>query len=178
MKKQNKLYIAYGSNLHLEQMALRCPKAKVVGTAVLNGYVLEFKGSRQFAVATITPCEGSSVPVLVWEITPKDERSLDFYEGFPNLYYKENLRVDLDGKPTETMVYIMTAGNRHGKPSARYYQTIREGYKSAGFDVSGLDAAVFRSHQKAEKNPATKNASRHAEQAADDAAETANHSGV
>ena len=29
-------YIAYGSNLSVEQMPRRCPEAKIVGTAVLK----------------------------------------------------------------------------------------------------------------------------------------------
>ena len=35
---RNKLYLAYGSNLNLEQMANRCPTAKVVGNSKINGY--------------------------------------------------------------------------------------------------------------------------------------------
>ena len=40
---KEKLYIAYGSNINLEQMAHRCPSSKVVGTAMLQGYELQFK---------------------------------------------------------------------------------------------------------------------------------------
>ena len=39
----NKLYVAYGSNLNLEQMARRCPTAKVVGIGVLKDYQLTFR---------------------------------------------------------------------------------------------------------------------------------------
>ena len=45
-----RLYIAYGSNINLEQMANRCPNSKVVGKEMLKGYELEFRG-----VATIVP---------------------------------------------------------------------------------------------------------------------------
>ena len=38
-KKQ--LYIAYGSNINLEQMTYRCPHSKVVGTAEIKDYELE-----------------------------------------------------------------------------------------------------------------------------------------
>ena len=31
-----RLYFAYGSNINLEQMAVRCPAAQVVGPAVLD----------------------------------------------------------------------------------------------------------------------------------------------
>ena len=35
-------YIAYGSNMSGEQMAVRCPGAKLVGTGILEGAQLEF----------------------------------------------------------------------------------------------------------------------------------------
>ena len=48
--KYKRLYIAYGSNINLEQMAFRCPNSKVVGTRMIPDYELEFRG-----VATIVP---------------------------------------------------------------------------------------------------------------------------
>ena len=47
-KKQ--LYIAYGSNINLEQMAYRCPHSKVVGTAEIKDYELELRLSFQIRV--------------------------------------------------------------------------------------------------------------------------------
>ena len=38
------LYFAYGSNINLNQMAVRCPDAKVVEPAVLENYELLFRG--------------------------------------------------------------------------------------------------------------------------------------
>ena len=37
MKKQ--YYIAYGSNLNVEQMAFRCPHATILGTAELKAFL-------------------------------------------------------------------------------------------------------------------------------------------
>jgi len=37
-----KLYIAYGSNLNLPQMADRCPTAKVVGVSEIDGLEASF----------------------------------------------------------------------------------------------------------------------------------------
>lgn len=39
-----RLYIAYGSNINLEQMAYRCPNSKIVSKEMLKGYELEFRG--------------------------------------------------------------------------------------------------------------------------------------
>ena len=51
-----RLYFAYGSNINLEQMAVRCPAAQVVGPAVLVGLVLLFRGLRRgTGVASIVP---------------------------------------------------------------------------------------------------------------------------
>lgn len=71
-----RLYLAYGSNINLEQMAKRCPNSKVIGTAMIPDYELEFRG-----VATIVPKKGAEVPVLMWEIDQQDEINLNHYEG-------------------------------------------------------------------------------------------------
>jgi hypothetical protein len=150
---KNKLYIAYGSNLNLPQMAQRCPTAKVVGASEIKDYALVFRGGRHGAVATIEPCEGSSVPVLLWKITPKDEAALDIYEGFPRFYDKETIDLPMDGKTVSAMVYIMTPGHRLGYPSDYYYNTIRDGYKTAGFDPAVLEQAVDYTEQLMECEP-------------------------
>jgi len=137
-----KLYLAYGSNLNLEQMAHRCPTAKVVGKAEIKNMQLLFRGPHDGAVATIEPRKGSAVPVLVWEITPEDEAALDRYEGFPFLYRKEKFKVRLDGKQVSAMAYVMNEGRPLGTPSCHYYSIILEGYMSAGFDTEILKKAV------------------------------------
>ena len=89
-----RLYFAYGSNINLEQMACRCPAAEVVGSAVLDGYELLFRGNRSgYGVATVEPLSGSQVSGLLWKLTPECERSLDIYEGYPRLYEKEDITV-------------------------------------------------------------------------------------
>jgi len=145
MKNSNTLYLAYGSNLNLEQMGYRCPYARVLGPTEMSGHRLLFRGSRRGAVATVEPDgsgEGLAVPALLWEITPRCEEALDQYEGWPRFYRKEAVTVPLNGKPVEAMVYIMNSGHGFGSPSDGYLNTIREGYDSAGFDTAFLDRAV------------------------------------
>ena len=136
------LYLAYGSNLNLQQMSHRCPTAKVVGATEIHGYRLLFRGGHDCAVATIEPEVGMSVPALVWAVTEADVAALDRYEGFPYLYRKETLTVELGGKPIEAMVYIMNDGRPLGMPSCFYYSVIREGYISANFDIDTLKEAA------------------------------------
>lgn len=144
---KRRLYIAYGSNLNLPQMAHRCPTAQVVGKSEIKDYELLFRGARRGGVATVEPKEGSSVPVLLWDIKPKDEAALDVYEGYPTLYQKETLKLELEGKTVEAMVYVMTPGHAPGLPSAYYYDTIAEGYRTAGFNLDILEQAVERSEE-------------------------------
>lgn len=136
------IYLAYGSNLHLEQMAQRCPTARVLGPAKLKGYRLTFRGMNGGAVANIEPDVAGVVPVLLWEIEPLDEKALDRYEGYPVLYRKETVAVTFQGKRIKAMVYVMNEGKPLGAPDGRYYNIIRHGYRKAGFDVGILDRAV------------------------------------
>lgn len=143
--KSETLYIAYGSNLNLPQMAFRCPTAKVVGASEIKDYELLFRGGRKSSVATVEPLKGSSVPVLLWKLKEGDLQSLDRYEGFPSFYRKEILEVELRGKTVPAMVYIMNDGHPFGSPSDYYLNIILEGYQSAGFDTEFLERAVEKS---------------------------------
>ena len=145
MSKRKKYYVAYGSNLNRTQMAVRCPSARIVGTSVMEGWRLQFRGARKGAVATVERYPGASVPVLVWEITSADEEALDRYEGFPVFYRKEMVSVPLNGKPVKAMIYIMNDGRPPGQPSVYYYHTILEGYNDAYFDSQTLLKAVLDS---------------------------------
>ena len=139
---ENKLYLAYGSNLNLEQMMDRCPDAKVVKPVTLEGYELLF---RRGGFATIAPKEGSVVHGVVWRITPRCEKMLDSYEGYPRLYGKETVTVqDRESNVLPVMTYTMT--EEHMKtanlPSISYAVTIWEGYKANGLPLDALRTAI------------------------------------
>ena len=143
-----KFYIAYGSNLSTTQMAVRCPMARLVGKAELSGWRLLFN-----YYATIEKKDGYSVPGLVWDISPSDEKALDRYEGYPDFYRKEEIPVtvevlDEDLEPTgevrevTAMVYIMTGCRRPGLPDHYYEGTLANAYFRFGFDVRVLGKAM------------------------------------
>lgn len=140
--EQKRLYIAYGSNLNLPQMEQRCQTATVAGKSEIKGYELLFRG-----VATVEPKEGGNVPVLLWNIEPRDEAALDRYEGWPHLYRKEMMEVELEGEMVSAMVYVMNNGRYFGMPSQHYYDVIKEGYITAGFDTDVLEKALDRTEE-------------------------------
>lgn len=140
MKK--KLYIAYGSNMNLKQMAQRCPGARYVNSTVIEDRRLVFACRSQGAVATLEKAEGFETPAFVWKITPEDEAALDRYEGFPWFYEKEEFEVWLNGDRVKAMAYVMAPGHIYGAPDEYYLNIIREGYDTVGFDQAILDEAV------------------------------------
>ena len=143
-----KYYLAYGSNLNMDQMAWRCPTAVPVGISVLNDWQLLFKGSKTGYYLTVEPCKGAKVPVGVWEITQEDELRLDHYEGFPHFYYKKTLPVSVlnkDGRfDAEAMLYIMHEDRPVGVPSAYYVSICSKGYFDFGLNHNYLSDAICR----------------------------------
>ena len=138
-------YIAYGSNMVEEQMAHRCPNARLIGTGELPNHRLEF-----YLHATVerSRAHEAGVPVAVWEINEEDEKNLDYYEGFPRYYTKHKRRVRMDaGSQIEGMVYIMNM-IRPLIPHASYYNGIRDAYEKLGigFEIKRvLEPALNRS---------------------------------
>lgn len=137
-----KLYAAYGSNLNLAQMAARCPSAKVYAKGVLNNWELVYRGAERNSHATIERKSGSTVPVLVWEIQPSDEASLDIYEGYPRYYFKRNVMVDIDGRKKKVMIYVMNTQQPPGRPSDSYIKTIRQGYSENNLDMTIFEKSL------------------------------------
>ena len=155
MKK--KYYAAYGSNLNIEQMRYRCPDAKIVGTALLDGLELLFKGSRTGSYLTVEPSVKNQVPVGIWEVSSRDELNLDYYEGYPRFYYKESLKVPvkLENGEIETLeifLYIIDETRELGLPTQSYFETCLEGYRDFGFDPDYLYKALERSDRNENKH--------------------------
>ncbi len=137
----SKIYLAYGSNMNLNQMKYRCPNAVLLGTATLENWRLMFRRKSR-PVATIEKETGCTVPVVLWEITEECEDSLDVYEGYPTLYTKVDVPVEFNGKLITAMAYVMTPGRELGRPPEDYYNTILQGYRDNGIDPAPLNEAV------------------------------------
>lgn len=130
------LYVAYGSNLNVQQMSYRCPGATVAFTGYLINWKLLYRGSRTGSYATVKKQKGSRVPVAVWNIDSKNEKALDLYEGYPRFYKKRNVFVQLkNGTRKKAMIYLLPDSATAGRPSSRYVGTVLQGYKDMGFDT-------------------------------------------
>ncbi|MEQ2008476.1 MAG: gamma-glutamylcyclotransferase family protein [Limisphaerales bacterium] len=121
-------YFAYGSNMDVQQMAVRCPDAVVVGTACLQGhrFLINTHG-----VATVVPSRGKTVHGVLWEISKADEASLDRYEGVASGFYcKATMRVrQKSGRITTALIYI-AKDEQPGTPRAGYMERVAAAAKS------------------------------------------------
>jgi gamma-glutamylcyclotransferase (GGCT)/AIG2-like uncharacterized protein YtfP len=140
-EKEIKYYFAYGSNMNHQHMKMRCPKSEYVDTFELPEYELVFR-----SVADVQQSKDKSVSGALFTITEECERSLDRYEGYPNLYIKKyynNWSDQLDRfVPQRIMFYSMVDKNIVYPPSESYLETIVRGYIDCDLPIQPLEEAV------------------------------------
>ncbi len=147
-----KIYIAYGSNMNIKQMKMRCPTSKKIGVGKVKGYELLFKGAEHNAYATIEPNENAETDVVLWDITEQDEIALDHYEGFPVFYTKEHITVlQENGEELEGMVYVMDQKHALGMPTTAYFKTVLKGYLDNDMNPERLLKALSVNSHKIEE---------------------------
>ena len=123
MKSEKILYFAYGANLDLRGMELRCPGYKPISRAVLKNYRLVFRG-----VADITPDLHYKVDGALYELTHEHLRVLDRFEGYPHLYTRKLLPVIIEqGEEVKAIVYIMVDRKTFVAPYRSYLNVILSG---------------------------------------------------
>jgi cation transport regulator ChaC len=126
-------YFAYASNLNRKQMAERAPDSKPKFIATLPNYKLIFTGwsrQQQGGVASIKPFRGEKVVGAVYEISDKDLRLLDKYEGYPATCNHLNITVWTEtGDAVEAITYIKVEQSEETRPSREYLAAIQQGYR-------------------------------------------------
>lgn len=146
-----KLYLAYGANTNLANMATRCPDAKYVCNITLNHHRLVFRG-----VADLAPSRGGKVVCAMWLISPKDEEALDGFEGFPYTYVKRYVTLHLQGKRHRVMFYVMRTRKYQMEPSESYEACLRGGYAQCGMPIGQIDRAISRATKWRSENASVK----------------------
>ncbi len=97
--------------------------------------------------------KNGSVPVVIWEVTPSDEKTLDRYEGYPTFYYKKDIKVQYKGirtgnrRTVTSFAYIMHEERQIGVPSLFYLNTCLDGYDTFCFDKQILLNAYHKSKE-------------------------------
>ena len=136
------LYGAYGANLNMANMEVRCPQAKPILGFNLVGYRLVFNG-----VADIIKDKDTKVPIGLWKITKECEKSLDRFEGYPHLYKKIRLKIDVPGFVGQKVMFYVMRRKGVALPPASYFNTIAQGYDDFALDKDYLNWAVHEADQ-------------------------------
>ena len=124
-------YFAYGSNLDLMLIQLKCPDAQFVSTARFDGYRICFPRKsfvRDCATISVEPDVGESVWGALYEIEASDLKRLDEREGYDprrdrdkNERYRMTVRVEgSDERSVVAEVYVSPPGENPGLPSPHY----------------------------------------------------------
>ena len=133
------LYFAYGSNLNLFQMKRRCKDSIFLKKINLKDFRLTFRS--KYRAADIEPKKNSIVPGGLFEISKSDEKKLDVYEDFPNLYKKYYFYYY--GK--RVMTYTMVKKSVFKFPTERYLNIVKRGYRDCGLDNKYLQKGLLGS---------------------------------
>lgn len=113
-------YFAYGSNMDAAQMSIRCPHSVELGLGILHGHRFRIDGR---GVATVDLDPSGVVHGVVWELPPKDEETLDRYEGVPRIYEKRIVQIELGGTMDSMLIYVSRDGLK-GRPRPGYLERI------------------------------------------------------
>ncbi len=132
------LYAAYGSNLDPDQMRARCPHSPVQSVGWLRGWRLTFGGEEvgwDGPLPTIVQDPTANTYVMLYDISPLDEKVLDQWEGAgesrSELYDKLRIRVStLDGDVL-AYTYVLLA-YEGGVPSCHSLGLMIEAAEKAG----------------------------------------------
>lgn len=143
---QQVFYFAYGSNMNIAQIASRCPTARFVSAAWVNGYELRFAGYSSLwdgGVATMYPSLDTSVTGKLFEMSASDLDRMDVFEGY--YYSRVPIFVNSYSGTVEAITYLRTGVET--PPSSDYFQTILDGTGENQVHDKALWSARMRSQK-------------------------------
>ena len=115
------LYFAYGSNMDRAAMRRRCPGARALGPAILEGHRF-FVGIDGWG--SVKPQRGNSVHGVLWRLTPRDLAALHAYELLhQGLYDVRHLPVRFGARRRTVMIYLLRRRSA-GRPKPGYVEMI------------------------------------------------------
>ncbi|MDH7794465.1 gamma-glutamylcyclotransferase family protein [Beijerinckia sp. 28-YEA-48] len=122
------LYFAYGSNMDVAAMQVRCPRSRPVSRAILprHRFIIMAEG-----YASVQRDGTRSVHGVLWDVALGDMRTLDTYESIGSgLYTKISQPVLRDaGASVRALVYV-GRGKGGGRPLDGYMEAVIAAAKS------------------------------------------------
>lgn len=115
------LYFAYGSNMNPERMKYRVPAARAFGVGVLKGWEV-----KERLYADIQRKAGACVDGVLYLMQWYDVEKLDHFEGAPNTYKRQFVKVMVGGMKVDALVYVMTKNTVEQREGSSYPDDYRE----------------------------------------------------
>jgi gamma-glutamylcyclotransferase (GGCT)/AIG2-like uncharacterized protein YtfP len=130
-------YFAYGSNMSRALMRPRCPAAREIGVARLDGW--RFMIMRE-GYASIVPAPGGAVHGLLWRLTPRDIAALNAYERLDQgLYRTAKVAVRSGAQRVAAFVYIGDS-RAAGAPRPGYLELVAAAAREVGLPAAYVGA--------------------------------------
>jgi gamma-glutamylcyclotransferase (GGCT)/AIG2-like uncharacterized protein YtfP len=146
------LYFAYGANLDVEAMAMRCPGAKPIGLARLprHRWIISADG-----YANVIRDARRDVHGMLWDLALSDVPPLDKYEDVPRLYRKVQQPVISTTGIRRAMVYLGRS-TEVGRPRAGYLEMVLAAAEKSGLPKPyRAEMAAFGDQRATASKPAT-----------------------
>lgn len=122
------LYFAYGANMDVAAMALRCPVSRLIGSGHLRGY--RFIIMRE-GYASVVRAPARIVWGVLWDLASDDIPALDRYEGVAGgLYTKATLPVRTPEGVKRALVYL-GGSTAPGRPRPGYLDAVLSAARAA-----------------------------------------------
>ncbi len=141
------LYFAYGSNMDLGAMRLRCPRSRPLGLARLMRHSFYLMGLTGYA--SVRRHQDAIVHGILFDLALADVAALDLYEDVAHgLYTKEKQAVVLDeGASRRALLYYGVDASEGGVPPIGYMEGVIAAARAAALPpayVASLEAHLPR----------------------------------
>lgn len=135
-----RVYLAYGSNMSIPRLFDRNVVARWLGTVQIPNDRLTFRQSKSGFYASLDHEENARTPGVIWAIRPEHEKQLDQFEGYPDWYDKKIIPIEHEIL-TEAMVYVLPESKASGKPKSNYLKYLQDAYHAFAFDMHQLQTS-------------------------------------
>jgi gamma-glutamylcyclotransferase (GGCT)/AIG2-like uncharacterized protein YtfP len=145
--KKTKLYFAYGSNMNQQRLEERVGPVVNLGVTTLSGFVLMFNAGyddNRFANIKMTGLSKDVVQGVLYELTPKQLRMLDKFEGAP--YYYQRMVWKTKGREMHVYICINPLYTPHPSVPIKkeYLNHIAKGYADHNITTTYIGLAISR----------------------------------
>ena len=125
--------------MNLDQMMVRCPGSRFMGTALLENWCYYINGN---GYAGIEKSYGSTVYGCLWDLDKRHWEALDQYEAVAEGYY-EKAKIEVKLLPTLSMTWVwvyLSKNKAYGIPSSSYQKIILQGARQVGLPMHHIQS--------------------------------------